>query len=81
MFGLCPGGVNNEIPLNAYSISNLAKTGNSVSWSVYLGRVPPKSNGGVQRFACYGWKPWWTSIKAKASLTVRLTGRTDTKVG
>ncbi len=22
-----------------------------------------KCNGGVQRFACYGWKPWWTCIR------------------
>ena len=40
-----------------------------------------KSNGGVQRFACYGWKPWWTYIsKSKLNCETNRSNRYESRL-
>ena len=40
-----------------------------------------KSNGGVQRFAYYGWKPWWTYIsKSKLNCETNRSNRYESRL-
>ena len=56
-------GVISEIPRKVYCGTNPENRGTVRVGQFTWGGCLLKSNGGVQRLAYYGWKPWWKYIR------------------